>query len=144
MRVCRKHVCMRAHIEQNFPVFRFVSVAGMEHIGRLDVAPDRVLTSAFSWQQSDAGLVLGVPAIGKIVPRKQCLHREGHGQVEDDDVVLRDHAVVNRWAIRDSDWLFATDLTRAVDDYVADSVLVSRFITNGMHLTSLWIEMGVG
>ena len=116
----------------------------MEDVARLDVAPDDVRPLAFARQQADARGVFRIPAIGEALARDERRHREGDGQVHDDDVVLGDHAVVDRRAVLYFDRLVAADFSVGPENRVPDRGRITACIADRMHLAGIRIKVRMG
>ena len=137
----RPHAVMCTYVHNDIAVGVLVSIAGMENEAWFDIAPYDVLIFALTWKQTDTGLMFGIPFIGECVPRYQHLHRKCHRHVHDDDILLRDHAVMDRWPAVHRYRLLAPDFTVGADHNMADDSRLVALVTNRVHLTSLWIEM---
>ena len=115
----------------------------MEHIARIDIAPDRLAALAVFRQQADPRLVLRIPAIGKALPAHQRFERESDRHVEHDHVLFRNHAVMDRRAVLHCDRLLAADLALGVDHHVADLGQVLGGIADRVQLAGFGIKVGM-
>ena len=125
-----EHRLVRTNVDHHPALCILEAVRDVEHVSRIDLAPDHIVRGAGAREQADAGLVFAVPAVGKAESAEQRLHRERHRQVEQHDVIGGQRAIVNRGAVLHRDRQLADHLARGIDHHVAQLVGVGRVISD--------------
>ena len=81
-------------------------------------------------QQADTCAMLAVPAIGEPVAGNQRRHGERHRQIENDDEVFGERAIVDRGPVANLYRGLAQDLSAGVHRNMTDGVLRSAFVAD--------------
>src|SRR5690349_16918664 len=134
-----EHLVVCTNVENDSAVGPLEPVARMEHVAGVHVTPDDVAVRALPWQQAHARAMLGVPGVGEPVAGEQALDRQGDGQIEDQHVVLGDHAVVDHRPVAYPDGFFASDIARRRHDDVPYAVWIRGFVAGGVKCTAVRI-----
>jgi DNA-binding CsgD family transcriptional regulator len=129
-------------IHDDLAVAVVVGVQGVEHPARLDLEPADLRRAAVPGQQADPGLVVGVPRVGQSQPRGRPGQAEGHRQVEQHNVLLRQGEIMHHGPVGDGDVGRPGHQPVPADDHVLD-VVPGPVVGDGVQFPGTRVELGV-